>query len=100
MTTSVVNIRSLPRDPADWPPDCVYIGRPMPNRGLPKNPWGNPFSLLTMSRDEAVAAYEEYVLKTPRLMKRLPELKGKRLVCWCWPERCHGHVLARLADES
>lgn len=99
MSTTVVNIRTLPRDPKDWPPNHVYIGRPMPSRGLPRNPWGNPYSLLTHTRDEAVDFYDEHVRATPRLMRRLPDIKDKTLVCWCAPERCHGDVLARLADE-
>ena len=32
-------------------------------------------------------------------MKRLPELKGKSLGCWCKPEACHGDVLVRLLAE-
>ena len=28
----------------------------------------------------------------------LPELKGKVLLCWCYPKQCHGHYLASLAN--
>lgn len=101
MTTTVVNIRSLPRDPADWPADHVYIGRPMPARDLPRNPWGNPFRIDgTMTRDEAVGAFAEYLRTHPRQLGRIAELRGKTLVCWCKPEACHGDVLAALADAS
>lgn len=102
MTTTVVNIRPLPPNPADWPPDHVYIGRPMPARGLPDEGWGNPFRIdETMSRDDAVAAYDEYVRARPHLVSRVQRvLAGKTLVCWCAPEACHGDVLARLADEA
>jgi hypothetical protein len=31
-------------------------------------------------------------------MAALPELRGKRLVCYCHPLPCHGDVLAELAD--
>lgn len=27
------------------------------------------------------------------------ELKGKDLVCWCKPQRCHGDYLLQLANE-
>jgi hypothetical protein len=98
--TRVVNIRDLPRNPAEWPADHVYIGRSMPARGL-RSRWGNPFRLdETMSREEAIEAYEEYLREQPRLLARVAALRGKTLVCWCKPEPCHGDVLARLADQS
>ena len=37
-------------------------------------------------------------MNQPALLARLPELKGKRLICWCAPLRCHGDVLHRLAN--
>jgi hypothetical protein len=27
------------------------------------------------------------------------ELRGKNLVCWCAPERCHAEVLIELANR-
>jgi hypothetical protein len=29
----------------------------------------------------------------------LHELRGKNLVCWCAPERCHAEVLIELANR-
>ena len=92
MPTTVVNSRKAPYD--------VYIGRP--------SKWGNPFSHLpntlaefrVSSREEAVGKYEEWLRTQPDLMASLPELRGKRLGCWCKPKACHGDVLARLADEQ
>ena len=79
----------------------VYIGRP--------SKWGNPFThirdrktqaaFVVGSRDEAVAAYRSWLLTHPDLMAALPELKNKTLGCWCKPHRCHGDVLAELADQ-
>jgi hypothetical protein len=31
-------------------------------------------------------------------MAALPELRGKKLGCWCKPGPCHGDVLAELAN--
>jgi len=31
-------------------------------------------------------------------LARLPDLRGRRLGCFCAPQACHGDVLARLAD--
>jgi hypothetical protein len=77
----------------------VYIGRP--------SKWGNPFShqagtlakFRVASRQEAIAQYREWILTQPQLIAALPELKGKRLGCWCSPKACHGDVLAELADR-
>lgn len=63
--------------------------------------WGNPFKVgRDGSRAEVIARYEEWLRRTPQLMARLPELRGKILACHCWPLPCHADVLARLADEA
>jgi hypothetical protein len=77
----------------------VYVGRP--------SKWGNPFSHIkygtraqfhVATRDAAVDAYEKWIVQQPELMASLHELKGKDLVCWCAPARCHAEVLLRLAN--
>lgn len=83
------------------PADAVYIGRP--------SKWGNPFTHLSQgttaqyfmfSRDEAVDAYEQWLLKRPALVAAAKqELRGKDLVCWCAPARCHGDVLLKIANS-
>lgn len=86
------------------PRDAVYVGRP--------TKWGNPFSHLNgtlakhkvATRDEAVDAYEAQLLrwfeKDPEAKGRLQaELRGKDLVCWCAPARCHADVLLKYANE-
>lgn len=81
-------------------PNEYYIGRP--------SKWGNPFShvpgtlaeFTVATREEAVAAYERWVVQQPELMAALGELRDKVLVCWCHPKACHGHVLARLVEEK
>ena len=104
MTTRVVNIRTLPHDPSFWPDGAVYIGRRArggPTGWLEASPWANPFSIgVHGDRDEVVARFERWIGGVPHLMERLPELKDKTLVCWCAPARCHGDVLARLADAE
>ena len=81
------------------PQGSVYVGRP--------TKWGNPFShqqgtlakYMVASRDEAVAAYEEYLLNSPALLASLSELRGKDLVCWCSPASCHADILIRYANR-
>lgn len=99
--------------------DCdVYIGRPMYQGGwrLPGSPWANPFRLgKDGDRARVLAQYEAHVRGTPELMAALPELRGKRLGCWCVGPRClvcrgprggcahascHGDVLVKLLAES
>lgn len=64
--------------------------------------WGNPFVIgRDGTRDEVIAKYEARLRSRPDLMAKLPQLKGKVLGCFCAPlRRCHGDVLARLADET
>lgn len=82
----VVNVKS--GEPYD-----VYVGRP--------SIWGNPFKPWTHgTRDEVCDQYEEWIKTQPKLLARLPELKGKRLACHCAPLRCHAETLARLANEA
>ena len=64
--------------------------------------WGNPFLIPDDGdRNYVCDCYEKYYFpyKTA-LNKRLYELKGKALGCWCSPLRCHAHLLKDLADAS
>ncbi len=72
-------------------PFDVFIGRP--------SKWGNPFVPgRDGKRDEVIAKYRAWVIRQPELVASLPELKGKRLGCFCSPLKCHGDVLAELAE--
>jgi hypothetical protein len=84
--------------------DCdVYIGRAVFRGGweLLASKWANTISIAKAgSAERAVELYEEYLHTRPDLLVAIKsELKGKRLGCWCWPNPCHGNVLARLADQ-
>lgn len=69
----------------------VYIGRP--------SKWGNPFVMgKDGDRETVVKKYKEWLLKQPKLMAQLHELRGKVLGCWCAPQACHGDVLVELAN--
>ena len=84
------------REPYD-----VYIGRP--------SDWGNPFThikdrstraeFIVRNREEAIAKYREWVISQPEMMKRLEELRGKTLGCWCKPKSCHGDVIIELLNS-
>jgi len=80
--------------------------------------FGNPFKIETMcdsngkfGRRNAILAFikwlatgkicdkRRFTARRAKLLKRLPELKGKTLACHCVPQRCHGEVLALLAND-
>jgi hypothetical protein len=72
--------------------DRVYVGRP--------SKWGNPFVIgRDGTRDEVIAKYRAWIVRQPSLISALPELRGKNLVCWCAPQRCHAEVLIELANR-
>ncbi|MEO9537250.1 MAG: DUF4326 domain-containing protein [Parasphingorhabdus sp.] len=69
------------------PRDAVYIGR--------GSPWGNPFVIgKDGTRDEVCDKFERETLPT----LDIEPLRGKHLVCYCKPARCHGDaILAALS---
>jgi hypothetical protein len=71
----------------------VYVGRP--------SKWGNPFVIgRDGKRDDVIAKYRAWIMQQPALLQALHELKGKDLICWCAPERCHADVLLELAARD
>ena len=85
LPTRVVNLRYEPCD--------VRIDR--------RTKWGNPFVIgVHGSREEVIEKYRQYILSRPDLLAALPELKSKRLGCWCAPLPCHGDVLLQLLEET
>lgn len=70
----VLNKRSLRAVPST----AVYCGRP--------SPFGNPFQIgRDGNRADVIIKYRKWLLGQPKLLARLPELRGKDLVCWCAP---------------
>lgn len=71
----------------------VYIGRP--------SKWGNPFVIgKDGDRDEVCEKYREYILSRPHMVEAAKsELKGMTLGCFCAPKRCHGDILAEIANS-
>ena len=83
--TTVVNCQKEPYD--------IYIGRP--------SKWGNPFKIgRDGTREQVIEKYQRWIKRQPMLMAALPELRGKRLGCFCKPLQCHGDVLAKLANSG
>lgn len=70
---------------------CIHSQQPFDiNCGRPSI-WGNPYSHLADSLalyivdtpETAVARYREWLLQQPILMRKLRNLRGKRLGCYC-----------------
>lgn len=57
--------------------------------------YGNPFVLgHDGDRDAVCNAYRDHYLPhKPSIIKTLDTLKGKVLICHCYPDRCHGESL-------
>lgn len=71
----------------------VYIGR--------GSKWGNPFVIgKDGDRNKVLKKYSEYLLNNPELLSSLGELKGKRLGCYCKPNKCHGDILVYLIESG
>lgn len=67
-------------------PNEIYIGRP--------SKWGNPFKIGEHgTREEVCLRYYNWIFTQPHLLAELPKLKGRRLMCYCTPQLCHGHML-------
>lgn len=99
METKVINIKDAPSGWKD-DPNYVYIGRA--GHGL-TGYFGNPFTKKSSKNDDILERYRGYVehlLEMDReFNRRVKELKGKTLVCFCKPKRCHGDILAHYADK-
>jgi hypothetical protein len=95
---------------------AVVVARP--------SPFGNPFTFeavieeglaadKTEARRIAVARFEDWIAGSDRwwhgpesearraeILRRLPELEGRNLACWCpMNGPCHADALLRLANE-
>jgi hypothetical protein len=80
----------------------VYIGREMKRYGLKDSEWGNPYIEGTDgTRKEVIEKYRNYLTnEKPNLVARIEELRGKLLVCWCKPKKCHGDLLVGLLENG
>jgi len=70
--------------------DMVYIGRP--------STYENTFRVKQFGRGTACDCFEKKFVLDQRIAKAREDLRGKRLVCYCHPERCHGHFLSRVVN--
>lgn len=71
------------------PRTAVYVGR--------GSKYGNPFEIGKHgTRDEVCDLFEKKIL--PKI--NVSELRGKDLVCFCAPARCHAESLMKKANAK
>ena len=72
--------------------EARYIGR--------GSPWGNPFVIgKDGTRDEVCNKFEALALFNYKLLARArKELRGRDLICFCKPLRCHGDFWLKVAN--
>jgi hypothetical protein len=75
--------------------DDVYIGRAATTGG---GYFGNPYIMTHESmREHVIDQYREYfnsrITTDPEFARRVLDLRGKRLGCYCKPRPCHGDVI-------
>ncbi len=79
--------RVLNKHRHEIPKGAAYIGR--------GSRWGNPFKIGEHGdRDEVCDRFEREILPT----LDVSELRGKDLVCFCAPHRCHGDAILKKAN--
>lgn len=116
MNTEVVNVKVAHIRPRynnlkEWCEDSnnYYIGRKrivfIDNQRYPKqdSPFANIYKVgIHGTLDEVLNKYYIYMKNRldnePHLVEELRRLVGKRLGCWCRPEKCHGDVLLYLIN--
>ncbi len=75
------------------PKGAYYIGR--------GSPLGNPFVIgRDGTRDEVCDKYEVWIDRQTQLLPLIASLKGRDLVCFCFPKRCHGLTVRRRANPG
>lgn len=91
--TRVVNLKTHHYD--------VYIGRAGKGQD---GYFGNPIRLAAgrtrgATLDEYKKYFEDRLNTNPEFKKRIHELKGKVLGCFCKPYLCHGDIIANYLNS-
>ena len=79
----------------------VYIGRPSKSK---PSIFGNPFEIgKDGTREEVLRKFNRYFFRRiecdPEFKKRVLELYGETLGCFCKPQNCHGDIIATYVDN-
>lgn len=69
------------------------------------SPFGNPYHLgKDGDRQVVLQKYREYFLRRveadPEFRRRVMQLRGKKLGCWCAPLLCHGMIIVEWLEAN
>ena len=80
-------------------PENVYICRANRFLKVSASKYANPFLFKDHDRKTALKLYEDYLRKSPWLIKSIKELDKKNLGCFCFPLPCHGDIIIKILNE-
>lgn len=84
----VINSRDIPT--AFLPADTIFVDK--------GSPYANPFVIgVHGERDEVCDRYDLMIANETDFLKDMEYLRGKNLVTFHAPHRCHAHTLVKLA---
>ena len=92
----------------DRVPGAIYVGRRQHRLKLPQSPFANPYRIgPDGTRAEVIALYRQRILGSTKLLRALPQLRGRPLACWCRHDgdartadnACHADVLLELLER-
>ena len=92
------------RDADAFGPDDFYIGREFrtkSGRFVAASPFANPFRLADCpDRQSCIERFDAHLRSSSSLLKLLPKLSGKRLLCHCARGMsCHGDAIIKAFCE-
>ena len=96
----VVPIRGDLDDIARLMAGDLYIGRGSRQRGLLGSPFSNCYKVGEYGRVNAIHLFGQYLVDSLELIKLVPSVSGKSLVCHCSKvQSCHGDILVKKFVE-
>lgn len=89
MKTTLINLRNYKGT------DVIYIDR--------RSIFGNPYPIRAgCTRRQSIIKYRRYFYKRIRedgeFRKKVRELAGHKIACWCTPLHCHGDVIIEYLE--
>lgn len=88
-------------------PRVFNVRRPHPDNAVlvdRSTDFGNPFVIgRDGNRDDVCDKYDHWIWMPEQVglrQRMMEELRGKDLLCWCEPERCHARTVLQIANAQ
>ena len=103
-TSLVIPRRACVRDADAFSENDFYIGREFrtkAGRFVAASPFANPFKVADCpDRGSCIKKFDAFLRSSASLLRLLPALSGKRLLCHCGPhQQCHGDAIIAAFRE-